>query len=97
MCSKGKDAKKTPYVKWSMDNIMFFLETYNTNYELLWNIWHSDYTNKSKWETVMLKLRVELVGQGIAESDLGFLRARVKAIKSTYRKELLKVNESKKS
>ncbi|XP_054259915.1 uncharacterized protein LOC128984603 [Macrosteles quadrilineatus] len=39
----------------------------------------------------------ELKGLGIAVPDLAFLRARIKTIKTTYRSELSKVNDSKKS
>lgn len=71
-------------MKWSAANITFFLEMY-MNFELLWNIQHIDYTNKSKQEIAIMKLKDELVELGIAVGDLNFLRARIKSIKSTYR------------
>lgn len=98
MCSKSEEAKTKPTasVKWSADNIGTFLETY-INYELLWNVRHSDYPNKAKRESSMIKLKGELIGLGVAVPDLSFLRARIKAVKATYRGELLKVSESKTS
>ncbi|XP_054267099.1 uncharacterized protein LOC128989250 [Macrosteles quadrilineatus] len=41
--------------------------------------------------------KAELKGLGIEVPDLAFLRARIKTIKTTYRSELSKVNDSKKS
>ena len=64
------------------------------NYELVWNVRHSDYPNKAKRESAMIKLKGELVGLAVAVPDLSFLKARIKA---TYRGELLKVSESKTS
>lgn len=93
---KDGPQKKTPSVKWSSDNITVFLECYS-NYELLWNIRHPDYINKAKRESSMLKLKNELVLLGLQVPDMTFLRARIKAIKSTYRAEVLKVSESKTS
>lgn len=90
------EQKKAPSVKWSTDNITVFLDCY-VNYELLWNIRHPDYVNKAKRESAMLKLKYELVVLGLQVPDMGFLRARIKAIKSTYRAEVLKVSESKTS
>lgn len=97
MSSSKEEIKKINSVKWSSDNILVFLDVYNNNYELLWNVRHQDYVNKSKRESAMIKLKIELLELGIPVPDLGFLRARIKSIKSTYRTELLKVNESKTS
>ncbi|XP_031336096.1 uncharacterized protein LOC116182403 [Photinus pyralis] len=80
----------------SADHINTFLDIY-VNYELLWNVRNADYTNKTKRESAIMKLLNELIEVGVAVPDLSFLRARIKAIKATYRSELLKVNESKKS
>lgn len=90
------EIRTSPSVKWSADNIGTFLETY-IKYELLWNVRHSDYLNKAKRENSMTKLKDELLELGVAVPGLCFLRARIKAIKATYRGELLKVMESKKS
>ncbi|KAB0802688.1 hypothetical protein PPYR_04874 [Photinus pyralis] len=98
MCSKPEEVKTRPNgsVKWSADHINTFLDIY-VNYELLWNVRNADYTNKTKRESAIMKLLNELIEVGVAVPDLSFLRARIKAIKATYRSELLKVNESKKS
>lgn len=83
-------------VKWSVDNITVFLECYE-KHELLWNIRHVNYVNKQKRESAMMNLKVELEELGVQVPDLAFLRARIKAIKATYRNEVLKISESKKS
>lgn len=97
-CSENIEmsAKGQGLVKWSVDNITAFLECYE-KHELLWNIRHVDYVNKQKRESAIMKLKVELGELGVQVPDLGFLRARIKAIKATYRNEVLKINESKKS
>lgn len=92
--SKKADEKKN--IKWGPDNIETFLETFQ-NYELLWNIRHEDYSNKTKRESSVLKLKEDLVSQGLIVPDVVFLRARIKTIKTTYRSELLKVISSKTS
>lgn len=97
-CSKLKtdEGKEKVSIKWNQGNIITFLDTY-VNFELLWNIRHTDYANKAKRESAMMKLMVVLTDQGVPVPDIAFLRARIKAIKSTYKTELLKVCESKKS
>jgi hypothetical protein len=100
--SDSKDTKKIAEkekknaIKWTPDNIQTFLETFQ-NYELLWNVRHEDYSNKAKRESNILKLKEDLVSQGVLVPDVAFLRARIKTIKTTYRNELMKVLSSKTS
>lgn len=88
------DKKKC--VKWSSDEITIFLEIFQ-NHELLWNIRHEDYVDKPKRESAMKKLRDELLQQNIVIPDIAFLRSKIKSIKTTYRQECMKVEESKSS
>ncbi|XP_022186587.2 uncharacterized protein LOC111045462 [Nilaparvata lugens] len=83
-------------LKWSVQHILVFLECYE-DYELLWNVHHDDYANKMKRERATLALKSDLIELGLPVPDLTFLRARVKAVKTTYKMEALKILESKKS
>ncbi|XP_018012707.1 uncharacterized protein LOC108669808 [Hyalella azteca] len=92
-CSNGCSKKN---VKWSPDDIELFLETFQ-KYELLWNVRHKDYSNKTKRETSHGKLKEDLICQGLIVPDVTFLRARIRNIRSTYKVELTKVISSKSS
>ncbi|XP_047738262.1 uncharacterized protein LOC125178486 [Hyalella azteca] len=92
-CSNDSSNKN---VKWSPDDIVLFLETFH-KYELLWNIRHEDYSNKTKRETNLLKLKEDLLCQGLVVPDITFLRARIRNIRLTYKNELTKVISSKAS
>lgn len=90
------ELRPPPTVKWSSDNISTFLETYK-KYDILWNTHHPDYLNKNKREILMVRLKEELIQLKVPVPDMGFLRARIKAIKTTYRGEIVKILESKAS
>lgn len=90
----GNGTKKS--VKWNSDDIFKFLEIYQ-QFELLWNIRHSEYVNKQKRESAMRRLMSDLQQEGIEVPDISFLRNKIKVIKTTYRQERLKVEESKSS
>ncbi|XP_047739248.1 uncharacterized protein LOC125178766 [Hyalella azteca] len=92
--SYSNEANIKKNIKWGPNNIRVFLEIFQ-NYELLWNIRHEHYSNKAKRESCMLKLRDDLLWQGLLVPDIAFLRARIKAIKATYRCEVLKIISSK--
>jgi hypothetical protein len=51
--------------KWSSENVVKFLGVYEES-EGLWNIWHSDYNNKIKRDSAMLKLMGELLKRNMA-------------------------------
>lgn len=95
MSDKGP-AEKKKIIKWSSDDITKFLEIFQ-NYELLWNIRHINYVDKPKRESSMRRLFDDLQEQSIVVTDIPFLRSKIKSIKTTYRQERIKVEESKAS
>ena len=49
--------------------------------EGLWNIRHSDYSNKIKRDSTMLKLMGELLKRNVAIESVDVLRKKIKSIK----------------
>uniref|UniRef100_A0A1B6M247 MADF domain-containing protein n=1 Tax=Graphocephala atropunctata TaxID=36148 RepID=A0A1B6M247_9HEMI len=88
--------RKSLTPKWSTENIIAFLETYQ-HFHLLWDMRNADYSNKHKREKEMEKLREVLIQKGLVVPDILFLRNKIKIIKTTYRQELQKLEESKKN
>ncbi|KAF5305914.1 hypothetical protein FQR65_LT07525 [Abscondita terminalis] len=52
--------------------------------ELLWNITHTDYVNKVKRESAIMKLMVNLTDQGVPITDVAFLRALDTLLSKTF-------------
>ncbi|KAG8314055.1 hypothetical protein J6590_101372 [Homalodisca vitripennis] len=88
--------KKKSAIKWNSDEISKFLEVFQS-YELLWNCRHREYVDKQKRESAMHRLMTDIQKQGIQVPDICFLRNKIKVIKTTYRQERVKVEESKSS
>jgi plasmid replication initiation protein len=82
--------------KWSGEEVMKFLDVYE-DFESIWNIRHSDYSNKIKRDTSMLKLMDELLKRYVRVESVEVLRKKIKSIKNVYRQELAKIEKSKKS
>jgi len=81
--------------KWSSEDVVKFLDVYEES-EGLWNIRHSDYDNKMKRDSAMLKLIDELLKRNVAVESVEVLRKKIKSIKNVYRQELTKIEKSKK-
>ncbi|KAG8335915.1 hypothetical protein J6590_057243 [Homalodisca vitripennis] len=88
--------KKKSAIKWNSDEISKFLEVFQS-YELLWNCRHREYVDKQKRESAIHRLMTDIQKQGIQVPDTCFLRNKIKVIKTTYRQERVKVEESKSS
>ena len=63
--------------KWSSEDVVKFLDVYEES-EDLWNIRHSDYDNKIKHDSVMLKLLGELLKRNEAAESVEVLRKKIK-------------------
>ena len=72
--------------KWSSEDVVKFLDVYEES-EGLWNIRHSDYNNKIKRDSAMLKLMGELLKRNVADESVDVLRKKIKYIKNVYRQE----------
>ena len=72
--------------KWSSEDVVKFLDVYEES-EGLWNIRHSDYNNKMKRDSAMLKLMGELLERNVAVESVEVLRKKIKSIKNVYRQE----------
>jgi hypothetical protein len=81
--------------KWSCDVVVKFLNVYEES-EGLRNIRHSDYNNKIKHDSAMLKLMGELLKRNVAVESVDVLRNKIKSIKNVYRQELTKIEKLKK-
>jgi len=81
--------------KWSSEDVVKFLDVYEES-EGLWNIRHSDYNNKMKGDSAMLKLIDELLKRNVAVESVEVLRKKIKSFKNVYRQELTKIEKSKK-
>jgi hypothetical protein len=81
--------------KWSSEDVVKFLDVYEES-EGLWNIQHSDYNNKIKRDSAILKLMGELLKRNVAVESVEVLRKKIKSIKNVYRQELTKTEKSKK-
>jgi hypothetical protein len=82
--------------KWNSDEIVKFLDIYEHD-ECLWNIRHSDYSNKLKRDSMMSKLMSDIIRENVFIKNIECLRKKIKIIKNVYRQELLKVEKSTKS
>jgi hypothetical protein len=51
--------------KWSSENVVKFLDVYEDS-EGIWNIRHSNYNNKIKRDSAMLKVMGELLKRNVA-------------------------------
>ena len=78
--------------KWSSEDVVKFLDVYE-KYEGLWNIWHSDYSNKIKHDSAMLKLMGKVLKRNVAVESVEVLRKKVKSIKNLYWQELTKIEK----
>jgi len=58
--------------KWSSEDVVKFLDVYEES-EGLWNIRHSDYNNKIKHDSAMLKLMGKLLKRNMAVESVEFL------------------------
>jgi plasmid replication initiation protein len=81
---------------WSSKDVVRFLDVYEES-EGLWNIRHSDYKNKIKRDSAMLKLMDELLKRNVPVESVEVLRKKIKSIKNVYRQELKKIEKSKKN
>jgi hypothetical protein len=81
--------------KWSSEVVVKFLDVYGES-EGLWNIRHSDYNNKIKRDSAMLKLMGEILKRNVAVESVEDLRKKIKSIKNLHRQELTKIEKSKK-
>jgi hypothetical protein len=61
-------------------DVVKFLDVYEES-EGLWNIRHSDYNNKIKRDSAMLKLMDELLKTNVAIEGVDVLRKKIKNIK----------------
>ncbi|XP_036146664.1 uncharacterized protein LOC118646889 [Monomorium pharaonis] len=66
------------------------------NYPIIWNIKLKDYSNKPMRDGQVAMMLIDLEKRNLKMCEEEF-RAHLKSIKDTYRKELKKVNSSKKS
>jgi hypothetical protein len=64
-------------------------------FEGLWNTRHSDYKNKIKRDSAMLKPIGERLKRNVAVESVDVLRNKIKSIKNMYRQELTKTEKSK--
>jgi len=63
--------------KWSSDDVIKFLDLYEESVGL-WNIRHSDYNNKIKRDSAMLKLMGELLKWNVAVESVEVLQKTIK-------------------
>jgi len=61
--------------KWSSEDVVKFLDVYE-ECEGPWNIRHSEYNNKIKGDSAMLKLMGELLKRNVADENVDVLRRR---------------------
>jgi hypothetical protein len=65
--------------KWSSEDVVKFWDVCE-ECEGLWNIRHSDYNNKIKCDSAMLKLIGELLKRNVAVESVEVLRKKIKSI-----------------
>ncbi|KAG8224830.1 hypothetical protein J437_LFUL002277 [Ladona fulva] len=72
-----------------------FIELYH-DLPALWNVGDADYTNRAKrseaWDTL-----VEFTRSRIRDADLPFVKKKLESIRASFRKELRRVKESRRS
>jgi hypothetical protein len=79
--------------KRNSEDVIRFLDV-NGESEGVWNIRHSDYNNKIKCDSAMLKLMGELLKKrNVTVESVEVLRKKIKSIKNVYRQELTKTEE----
>ena len=61
---------------WNSEDVVRFLDV-NEESEGLWNIRHSDYNNKIKCDSAMLKLMGELLKRNVAVESVEVLRKKI--------------------
>jgi hypothetical protein len=62
--------------KWSSEDVVKFLVVYEES-EGLWNIRYSDYNDKIKRDSAMLKLMGELLKKNVAVENVEVLRKKI--------------------
>ena len=62
--------------KWSSDDVIKFLDVYEESVGF-WNMRHSDYNNKIKRDSAMLKLMGELLKRNVAVEIVEVLRKKI--------------------
>ena len=63
--------------KWSGEDVVKFLDVYEKS-EGLWNIRYSDYSNKIKRNSAMLKLMGKLLKRNVAVESVEVLRKKIR-------------------
>jgi hypothetical protein len=76
----------------SSEDVVKFLDVCKES-EGLWNIRHSDYNNKIKCDSAMLKLMGEPLKGNVAVESVEVLRKKIKKYKKVYRQELTKIEK----
>jgi hypothetical protein len=79
----------------SPDFLTKFLEVYRES-PALWQVRSLDYSNRAK-RTRAWDLLVQFTREKISDADLCFVKKRVKSIRASFRKELRRVRDSKRS
>lgn len=82
-------------LKWTTKQIITFLNVFQ-NYPCLWDVTSKDYLNRNFKEVSYNKLLDNLHMSDLPGS-LDSLKKKIKSLRDTYRKELQKVQKSKKS
>jgi hypothetical protein len=72
--------------RWSSEDVKFW-DVYEES-EGPWNIRHSNYNNKIKRQSAMLKLTGELLKRNVAVESVEVLRKKIKSIKTCTGKSL---------
>ena len=81
--------------KWSNEDFVMFLDVYE-ELEGLWNIRHSDYNNKMKRDSAVLKLMGELLNRNVAVESVEVLRKKIKSIYTCTSKSVRRLKHPKK-
>jgi hypothetical protein len=79
----------------SPDFLTKFLEEYR-EMPVLWQVRSADYSNRTKRDEAWDSL-VQLTREKIPEADLCFVKKKVDSIRASFRKELRRVRDSKRS
>jgi hypothetical protein len=77
----------------SPDFLTKFLEEYR-ELPVLWQVRSADYSNGAKRDDALHSL-VEFTREKIPDADLCFVKKKVDSIRASFRKELLRVRDSK--
>jgi hypothetical protein len=70
--------------KWSSEVVVKFLDVYEES-EGFWSIWHSNYNNKIKRDSAMLKLMGKLLKWNVAVESVEVLWKKIKSIENLRR------------